>query len=201
MRVIMDAYGRGGLCRATGFTRKDGIRMRVNAETERLIIRNLGPGDEDAVFAWAGDEDVARFMPYPTYRSAADGIEWLQNREQAADDPDDCDLGFVLKETGELIGSGGLTYCAEEDVWKIGYNLRKDMWGKGYAVEAMRAIMDEIRKTRTIHVIEGQFAVENFKSRRVMEKLGMSFYRDSEYGKFDGSARFQAKIYRKTFDE
>ena len=32
--------------------------MRVIIETERLIIRNLRPGDEHAVFAWAGDPDV-----------------------------------------------------------------------------------------------------------------------------------------------
>ena len=36
--------------------------MRVIIETERLIIRNLRPGDEHAVFAWAGDPDVAKYM-------------------------------------------------------------------------------------------------------------------------------------------
>lgn len=58
------------------------ITVRVTIEPDRLIIRNLKPGDEHAVFAWA-------------------------------DDPDDYDLGFVLKETGELIGGGGLVYHYE----------------------------------------------------------------------------------------
>lgn len=39
--------------------------MRVTIETDRLIIRNLKPGDEYAVFAWAGDPDVAKYMMYP----------------------------------------------------------------------------------------------------------------------------------------
>ena len=108
------------------------------------------------------------------------GIEWLRGREESVDNPDDYDLGIVLKETGKLIGGGGLTYHPEDDVWVIGYNLRKDQWGHGYIIEAMNGIMAEIRKTRRIKAIEGTFAVDNYKSQRVMEKLGMSFYKDTE---------------------
>lgn len=139
-------------------------------------------------------------MIYPQYRSEADGIEWLRERDENADDPDDYDLGIVLKETGELIGSGGLVYHADDGVWNMGYNIRKDMWGNGYVVEAMQAIMDEIRKTRTIRVIEAQFAVENHKSQRVMEKLGMVYDRDSSFEKFDKSAKFQSKVFRRVFE-
>lgn len=174
--------------------------MRVIIETERMIIRNLRPGDEHAVFAWAGDPDVAKYMIYPQYNSEADGIEWLKDRQLKADDPNDYDLGFVLKETGELIGGGGLVYHPDIDVWRIGYNLRKDAWGNGYVMEALTAIMDEIRKTRKIRAIEGLFAVENYKSQRVMEKLGMTFVEDTEYEKFDGSAHFLAKKYRRVFE-
>jgi len=60
--------------------------------------------------------------------------------------------------------------------------------------------MDEIRKARKIRVIEGVFAVENNKSQRVMEKLGMSFVEDTEYEKLDGSAHFLAKKYRRVFE-
>lgn len=104
--------------------------MKVTIETERLILRNLRSGDEAAVYAWAGDPDVARYMIYPQYKSEADGIEWLREREENAEDPDDYDLGIVLKETGELIGSGGLVYRPDRDTWNMGYNIRKDMWGK-----------------------------------------------------------------------
>jgi len=39
--------------------------------------------------------------------------------------------------------------------------------------------------------------VENSKSCRVAEKLGMSYYEDTEYTKLDGSRTFKANIYRK----
>ena len=45
----------------------------------------------------------------------------------------------------------------------------------------------------------GTFAVDNNGSRRVMEKLGMTFYEDTEYSKLDGSETFKAKTYRKVF--
>ena len=174
--------------------------MRIIIETERLLLRNLRPGDEKTMFAWAGDPEVARYMIYPQYKSEADGIEWLREREENAEDPDDYDLGIVLKETGELIGSGGLVYRPESDTWNMGYNIRKDMWGNGYVVEAMQAIIDEVRKTRKLRVLEAQFAVENQKSRRVMEKLGMVYDRESSFEKFDKSAVFQAKTYRRVFE-
>lgn len=174
--------------------------MRVTIETERLIIRNLEPGDEHAIFAWTGDPDVAKYMIYPKYNSESDGIEWLKERQLKVDDPDDYDLGFVLKETGELIGGGGLVYHQDTDIWVIGYNLRKDVWGNGYVVEALMGIMAEIRKTRKIRAIEGIFAVENHKSQRVMEKLGMTYVEDTEYEKLDGSAHFLAKKYQRVWE-
>jgi ribosomal-protein-alanine N-acetyltransferase len=38
-------------------------------ETERLILRPLSIEDCDAVYKWVSDEDVARYMVYPTYTS------------------------------------------------------------------------------------------------------------------------------------
>lgn len=136
-------------------------------------------------------------MIYPLYKCAEDVKTWIKSLNP--DDPDNYDVGFALKETGELIGSGGIVYNAERDVWVIGYNLRADKWGNGYVPEAIQGLIDYVRKTRQINAIEGEFAEENAKSRRVMEKLGMTYNRDAEYEKLDGSARFKAKVYRKDY--
>lgn len=93
-----------------------------------------------------------------------------------------------------------MVYHPESDIWVIGYNIRKDAWGNGYVPEALMGIMDEIRKTRKIRVIEGVFAAENHNSQRVMEKLGMKYVEDTEYEKIDGSARFLAKKYQRVWE-
>ena len=122
--------------------------MKIHIETERLILRNLTPDDWQAAFRWCGDPDVNRFMIYPLYTKAEDvKTLWLDNLDP--DDPDSYEAGIVLKESGELIGSAGMYYKPEEDLWTIGYNLRKDQWGHGYAVETMRGLLEHVRKKTT----------------------------------------------------
>jgi diadenosine tetraphosphate (Ap4A) HIT family hydrolase len=48
-----------------------------------------------------------------------------------------------------------------------------------------------------VEAIDGVFAAENQKSRRVMEKLGMVWVRDTQYEKLDGSRTYEAKYYRR----
>ena len=171
--------------------------MRVTVETERLILRPLVPEDYEEAFKWCGDPKVNTYMIYPLYHKAEDVKTWLESRD--LDDSDDYDLGFVLKETGELIGSGGLVYNPEKNVWIVGYNIRADQWGKGLVPEGIQGLIDFISKTRKINAIEGTFAEDNYKSQRVMEKLGMHYVRDTEYEKLDGSVKFEAKTFRRDF--
>ena len=171
--------------------------MRIHLETERLILRNLAPEDYRAAFLWCGDPDVARYMVYSVYTKAEDVRAWIETLDP--DDPDEYDAGIVLKSSGELIGSGGIYYRPEDDLWTIGYNLRKDQWGNGYAVEMIRALLEFAGSRREIRGIQGTFAAENHRSRRVMEKLGMTWVEDITLTKLDGSASYPGKRYRKLF--
>ena len=171
--------------------------MRFHIETERLILRIMVPEDYEAAFKWCGDPDVARYMVYPLYTRAEDVRTWLESLDP--DDPDDYDAGIVLKETGELIGSGGLFYKPEDDLWTIGYNLRKDQWGHGYVVETILGILEHVKTQREVRGIQGSFAAENYKSRRVMEKLSMTYAGEAEIRKLDGSEVLPAKLYRRIF--
>ena len=171
--------------------------MNVTIETERLLIRPVTIEDADAIYKWASDPDVTKYMIYPTHPNVESTRQWLESLD--INDEDSYDLGFVYKETGELVGMGGIVYRKEDDRWVIGYNLRKDHWGRGIVPEALYAIIDYVRKHREVKSIVGQFADENTKSKRVMEKLGMHFLKDSEYTKLDGSATFKAKVYIKEY--
>ena len=163
-------------------------------ETERLILRPLTMDDLDAVFKWAGDPRVNKYMIYPLYKNKEEGIEWLKSLYQ---DDDKKDFGFVLKETGELIGSGGIYYHPERGLWSIGYNLAYDYWTRGFTTEAMEKIIEWGRQELGVKEVAATFAVENVGSRRVMEKLGMTFLEDHDYTKLDGSETFTAKTYHK----
>lgn len=168
--------------------------MEKLLQTPRLLLRPVTPEDYQAVFRWCGDPKVNRFMSYPLYRDPQQVRAWLESR--LTDSPDEFDYGFVLKQTGELVGEGGMYYHPEEDLWHIGYNLRADLWGRGLTTEAMRAIMDYVFSVREVRVVEAFHAVDNPASGAVMRKLGLRFVRDSQYTKQDGSETFPAKTYR-----
>lgn len=167
-------------------------------ETERLILRPLSLDDLNAVFKWAGDPRVNKYMIYPLYKSVEDGREWLESLYK---DNDKKDFGFVLKETGKLIGSGGIYYHPDRGIWGIGYNLAYDYWNRGLVTEAMQRIISWARENFEVHCIAGTFAIGNVGSQRVMEKLGLTFYEDSEYTKLDGSETFKAKTYSLVFKD
>ena len=171
----------------------------ITIETPRLLLRPLTVADAPAVFAWGSDPEVNRYMAYPLERSVADAEAWLRQVEQA-DGRSDYDFGFVRKADGLLIGSGGV-YRRKKEFWRrawwvLGYNLRRDCWGQGYATEAAQAMLDFARRKRGARIFIASHAVDNPASGRVMEKCGMKCVETGQYSKLDGSETFQAKTYR-----
>ena len=171
--------------------------MERRIETERLILRTVTVEDAEAVYKWASDPDVNTYLIYPLHKDIEVTKSWLRSRD--IDGKDEFDLGFVLKETGELIGMGGLFYKEDIDAWSLGYNMRKEFWGRGLAPEAISTIIALVDKEKGIRAVVGEFAKENNKSRRVMEKLGMTYWKDSQYTKLDGSVTFESYKYIKEF--
>ncbi len=169
--------------------------MERRIETERLILRTVTVDDAEAIFKWASDPEVNKYMIYPLHANPDVTRDWLKSRD--INGSDEFDLGFVLKETGELIGQGGIFYHEDIDAWSLGYNLRRDYWGQGLVPEAIQAIIDYVDKEKGIRAIVGEFAKENSKSRRVMEKLGMTYWKDAQYSKLDGSEIFESCKYIK----
>ncbi len=165
-------------------------------ETERLIIRPLEISDAEHIFkAWTSDPRVTRFMTYPTHKSAEETRKWLKTVTEKAENKNHpaYDAGFVLKDTGKLIGSGGAYYKPDFDRWTLGYNIAYDYWHKGYTAEAMRAVMDYLIG-QGVKRFMAEHAVENPNSGRVMEKLGLRYFSNGSYTCMDGRV-FDAKYY------
>ena len=85
-------------------------------ETQRLFLRPLTLDDKSDIYKWASDPRVAKFMRYSTYKTPDDANFWLENLYVTERE---LDYGFVWKQTGELIGSGGLLYHLEDCNWTV----------------------------------------------------------------------------------
>ncbi len=110
-------------------------------ETERLILRPLTVDDAEAVFEWTGDERVAEYMIYPCHQSIEVTKMWLASLKNLENE---YTWGFVRKSDKKLIGSGGIRFRTDENVWSFGYNFRYDCWGFGYATESSKRMIEYI---------------------------------------------------------
>jgi RimJ/RimL family protein N-acetyltransferase len=146
--------------------------------TQRLLLRGWTDADRPAYAAINADPAVmATIGPVQTRAQTDASIE----RMLAGWEENGCGLWCVDLD-GECIGFTGLnrpwfraafTPCVE-----VGWRLSSKHWGNGYAPEAGRAALDFGFGTHRLDEIVSFTAAINHKSRRVMEKLGMT--RDTE---------------------
>ncbi len=112
-------------------------------ETERLLLRPLTTNDVESAFSnWTSDPDIAKFMRWELHSNISETFEWLVSEETLIESDSVYNWGFVLKETGELIGSGGLVFIESKGMYELGYNIMKKYWNQGLTTEAAKVIID-----------------------------------------------------------
>jgi RimJ/RimL family protein N-acetyltransferase len=147
--------------------------LRLPIETGRLALREFVPGDYDAVYAYASDPRVTRHMLYGP-RDPMDTHDYLRRvlGYQKNDPRLVWELAVEQRSDHALIGACDITIlkAGEGD---LGYMLRHASWGKGYATEIARALIDagftELGLERIISTVE----TGNVRSMRVLEKAGL----------------------------
>ena len=171
-------------------------------ESERLILRPLTLDDAETAYrGWTGDADVAEYVSWLPHHSIDDAIEWLKEIEWKQDEEGDFlnseyyIWGFVLKETGELFGSGGLIWEEAWQLYQVGYNIKKTHWNCGYTTEAMKAILRFAAVSLGLKKIAGGHAKANLASSKVIEKLGFVYDRDDITPHVDGVRFFDSREY------
>lgn len=144
--------------------------------TERLSLRPMHPIDAEDMFDYAKREDVTEYLlwsPHPNVSYTRDYLNYIQSRYSLGDF---FDWAIIDKDSRRMIGTCGFTRInTDNDAGEIGYVLNPDFWGKGYAVEAARRVIEFGFEELSLHRIEARFMQGNERSLRVMEKLGMQF--------------------------
>ena len=139
--------------------------------TPRLDLRPHRPEDVDEVFEYARDPEWAEFLlevvPQPYTRRNAE--EFVAGRIMAASS----EFSWAIVLEGACAGGVTLGVDSKQRSGDIGYSLAKAHWGRGFMVEAARAVFDWGFAERGLHRISSNADVRNRRSWRVMEKLGM----------------------------
>lgn len=146
---------------------------------------------------WVSDEEVARYMVYPTYTSKEQVTDWLAFLNGVSDE---YHFGFVRKADYELIGSGSVGIDrSRERFWEFGYNFRKDCWGFGFATEATKAMMSFANEYFGVSKFSSSHVEQNKASGHVMEKCGLHFVKYGQFQKLDGTCKMRSMEYEGDF--
>ena len=140
--------------------------------TERLILRPPHEEDAEDMAGLANNRNVARMLgmlPHP--HTVEDAREFIDRVSQNAGKA--CVYAITESETGQFIGVGGLHEDKSRyDLPFIGYWLGEPYWGKGYATETARALVDLYFKVTGEPVLMASVRQDNAASRAVIRKLG-----------------------------
>ena len=145
-------------------------------ETSRLRLRPLTDADNDSYTAMAADPEVMRYVsPVPIPRASAEAVATHYRR--------------MLEGKGygywaiEVIGGASFAgiimlhdvnfTAAFTPAFEVGWLLRPEHWGHGYATEGGRAALDYAFTTLKLDEVVAITAAHNALSQRVMQRLGM----------------------------
>jgi RimJ/RimL family protein N-acetyltransferase len=136
-------------------------------------LRYLTPDDVDSIFAVIGDPVAMQYFPRTYDRKDAE--EWIERNLRRYAEHGHGIYAVVLKTTGDVIGDCGLAIqqIAGGPELEVGYHLRRDQWGHGYATEAARACIAYAFREFGAEKVVSLIRPENLPSRRVAERNGM----------------------------
>lgn len=134
-------------------------------ETERMTVRDFAMDDLEDLQAILGDEETMAYSE-PTYtrERTAEFLRQFCVEKKGA-------VAAVLKATGRVIGYI-LFHELDEGVYEMGWFFNRTCWGKGYALEACKAVVDHAFNQQNAHKIFAE-TIDGGKSVGLMKKLGM----------------------------
>lgn len=148
----------------------------MQLEGAKIILRKFKIEDAEQVYQnvrepsgrpWA----YAIKDPY----SLKDAADWIEKTHKDFETREAFQFAVVLKETGEVIGGAGIhSINWDNRKAEVGYLIRKQDRGKGYATETARLLLDHAFKDLQLNKIGARMFTENTPSQKIVEKCGFT---------------------------
>lgn len=148
--------------------------MKTILETERLLLQHWTNADCDALFEILQDAEVVRHIDDGKPFNLEKTRNFLNTMEKCERENDFCRWKLVEKSSGEIVGTCGFGRISETNENELGYLLRQQSWGKGYATEIAKAVAFYGFNKLDFREIIALTDLENVGSQKVLEKIGFS---------------------------
>lgn len=145
----------------------------VSIQTERLVLREFTQDDYEAIHKGASNLNVVRYMTWGPNKED-DSRRFIQYAIQTQIVRPRIHNQLAVTLEGKVVGGCDFNInSSEHGEGEIGYLLDEPYWGKGYATEIARALIDFGFREHNMHRIIAKCDARNEGSFNIMEKCGM----------------------------
>lgn len=153
--------------------------------TERLTLRTYEPADAEKLLRYYGNPDVCRFQLHEAW-TIEDAHESVAKRIARTDFSSEA-LALAVEHKGRVVGNieawlvGGSPALAE-----MGWTFSPDVTGRGFATEAVAALLDHVFSHPQVHRVTAEMDGRNVSSARLAERVGMrreAYFRQNWWSK------------------
>ena len=143
--------------------------------TDRLVLRRLRAADAPVLSAYRSDEDTARYQSWEPPFTLARAEELIA--QMAGADPDRpgwFQWAIELASERALIGDVGVGLHDNRQQADLGFTLAPGRRGRGYATEAVRAVLDRLFDVQGVRRVSAECDARNLASARLLERVGFT---------------------------
>ena len=162
-------------------------------QTERLVLRRYRPEDAAALYQYLGTDpstvQYSGWNPYATPKMAQETVQQF-----IAGYSELHSYSWVIEADNDLSGTIG-AYDYKENRIEVGFCMTKACRGRGYATEALKAVLSYLTENEGISCVTAWCASQNIGSRRVLEKAGMQFVHTEKDSLVVGDKTYDKQIY------
>ena len=159
-------------------------------ETERLIIREILPGDDHDMFEMDSDEEVHKYLGNKALTSIEETRDYIKLIRQQYADYGIARWAVVNKGNHEMIGWTGFKFMEgpinkHSSYYDFGYRFKAKYWRQGIATESGLAALKHGLEILKLKPVFAMTHVENVGSIKTLEKLGFSYVETFDYDGYE----------------
>jgi len=149
------------------------MKYNPTLETDRLYLRKLSINDKNAIFDYASDPQIDKYVGWDYHKSLDDSLEFLDSIVKKYENNEPSDWGIIEKDSDKLVGTIGIfNLNGVHKYIEVGYALSRQYWNKGIMTEALGKVIRFCFEDIGVNRIEANCFTGNKASARVLEKCG-----------------------------
>ena len=154
--------------------------MKIFAETERLILREILPTDVEGMYELDADPEVHKYLGNKPVTSREQTVEVINFIRQQYIDNGIGRWAIIDKKSNEFLGWTGLKFVTDEinhhkNYYDLGYRLIKKYWGQGIATESAFASLGYAFDKLDAKEVYAMADCGNNGSNNILKKVGLNF--------------------------